>query len=185
VKAYVLARAVLYFRTPDAILSFLESQKLSPTVAQRAWYLDTVILDVRKNANWPLRTEIRAINTPLPATEDGWEARIKEEASQYKCVRGARRYLARSDATTMVRDWADGAATLLNEFAIKTLIVRGDESFQQGLFSCRSFIRTLSCYGGSIEKVMEVGEWPKRGEKALLRMVCAEPGKAQPHHPSF
>jgi hypothetical protein len=89
-------------------MSFTGGQKLAPMVEQRAMHLDTVILDIRKNANWPLRTEFRRITTHLPATEDEREARIKQETEDHPDWTDASRHLVRSDIRTMTNDLGVG-----------------------------------------------------------------------------
>lgn len=81
----------------------------------------------------------------------------------------------------MISDWGEAVGELLENFGVKNLIVRVSERFQQGLFSNRHLVKTLTAIEDSVENVMEVGKWPARGKGALVEgMELASRGRAKP-----
>ncbi|KAF7505961.1 hypothetical protein GJ744_012403 [Endocarpon pusillum] len=132
-KDDILGKAVLYFRTPDTISSFHLSQELAPMTMLRPNYLHTVILDIRDNANWPLKTEVRGVTTSLPTNPVEWEARIKRFAPDSSVNNTLGRFLARGNKALMEADWGRASRQLLTNFAVKNLIVRGNRGFVTAL----------------------------------------------------
>jgi hypothetical protein len=180
VKSSVLGDAVLYFRSPDNIKTFLLTQEMAPMVAQREGYLGTVILIVRDNANWPLRTVVKGITPSLPTINVEWEAKIKVETPVRPYNNRCDRYIARSDKHMMTVDWANVVGSLLQSYGIKHLIVRGNKGLQCALYPSSRLVSTLERYRGCVENVTQIGRWPIRVEEPLVgQMGLAEPGKAK------
>ena len=180
VKDKVLGKAVLYFRTPDTVSSFHLSQEIAPMTIQRPSKLHTVILDIRENANWPLKTEVRGVTTSLPTNRVEWEARIKRFAPDSPENNTLDRFFARGNKGLMTADWGRAIRQLLTQFGVKNLIVRGNRGFRTALAADEAIVRNLLELGGCVENVTELGLWPVRAQGALTGgMTLAQPGMAK------
>ncbi|ERF69892.1 hypothetical protein EPUS_05434 [Endocarpon pusillum Z07020] len=178
-KDDILGKAVIYFRTPDTIPSFRFSQELAPMTLPRPNYLHTVILDIRDNANWPLKTEVRGVTTSLPTNPVEWEARIKRFAPDSPGNNTLGRFMARGNKGLMTADWGHAIGRLLTQFAVKNLIVRGNRGFVTALAAGGPIVRNLVEARGCVENVTELGLWPARAQGALTRgMTLAQPTMA-------
>ncbi len=187
-KRFIYARAQFYFQTPDAIQSFIDEQKQAPMVARRAMHLDTVVLDIRRNANWPLQTTFKIITTPMPTNPDEWEAKIQMEAPERPFKNVAKRYLCRNNTEMMRNEWSGAVFDLLSEFAIKNLVVRGNRGFQRALFWNGGFIKTFLWpeFDECVETAVEVGQWPEASKGDLeVEWNHAGAGRAKAANPSF
>jgi hypothetical protein len=182
VKSFIFGKAVLYFRTPDAIDTFLMTQDQAPVTTIPVNRLHTVILDVKKNANWPLETVVKGITTALPANADEWDAELHAQAPDGAHNNRLIRYQARCSNGVMTNDWAEQVGRLLERFGVKDLIVRGDKKLQSALFPSEALVTTLITHERCVEEVTEVGRYPKRGQGMMARcMVLAKSAEAKPY----
>lgn len=172
----IMGNSVFYFCTPDTISSFLLSPELAPMIEQPPNYLHTVIIDIRDNANWPLKTEVRGVTTSLPTNPAEWEARIQRFAPDPPGNNTLARFFARSDKEVMKADWGRASRQLLTNFGVKTLIVRGNRGFLAALAADGPIVRNSVEPWGCVENVTELGPWPVRAQGALTSgMTLAEP----------
>ena len=91
----------------------------------------------------------------------------------------ALRYLCGPSTEVILPKWARAAANLLNDFAIKPLVIRGERGFRQDFFLCERCVRDLTFCKCCVESVIEVGR------VSLRKLVLGEPGDAWPLQPSF
>lgn len=169
--------ALFHFRTADAVILFIEFQKLSPMVQSRSVCLGAVILHVRPYGY--RHGKVYKSHLPLPTIDDEQNTMIEPGTSGNPFYHPNFHRPGIFHSAVTILDWQRAVGYLIREFGIKILGICSEGGYLPNLWDCDSLIRDLTARECCVENMIEFGH------KSVTKWVLGEPGTAMPLQPSF